>query len=191
MLSHFNYLWCVGNINLDMVRNFHDKLTEFYLPSSCPILPFNAGRLQEHRSIQIYKQQISVSHWRPNINSHVPEDPVLQISPCHAQTTARIGSIYCMTNPSAHALLEWWTLKNYFTSRSSKWKSDGADFYFIFPWSWALLSEMVYRTMRLLPFSPIRVTTLPTLHLSLSHSALFQTAAKGNILINTFETANP
>jgi len=99
----------MGNVNLDMLSNCYNKPVRFYLPSSCPILPFKAGRLQEHRSIHVHKQQTSVSHQRPNMSV-----TCLKIfSPRHIQTTAYTESICSVDNP-AHALLflKLWTFRN-------------------------------------------------------------------------------
>lgn len=46
----------MGNVSLDMLRKCYEKPARFYLSSSGPILPFKAWRLQEHKSVHVYKQ---------------------------------------------------------------------------------------------------------------------------------------
>lgn len=154
------------------------------LPFSCPILSFIAGKMKEHRSSSIQITKICFTP-KAKYNSHMPEDPALQTRWGHARTTAYTESIYCVINPG-HALLflKLWTFRNCNaqTPEVEMWLLNIAHS--------PILLEC-YASERVSRFSMTRVTSLPTLHLSLSYIAPFQTVAKGNILINIFDTANP
>lgn len=82
------------------------------LPFSCPILPFKAGKMKEHRSSSVQITKICFTP-KAKYNSHMPEDPALQTRWGHARTTAYTESIYCVINPG-HALLflKLWTFRN-------------------------------------------------------------------------------
>lgn len=165
---------------------------QMLLPLYCPILPFKAGKLKEHRSSSVQTTKICFTP-KVKYNSHMPEDPALQIRWGHAQTTAYTESINWVINPGhASLFLKLWTFRNWLykekTSQVEMWLLNIAHSPILLE---CYASERVSRSRRLSTFSMTRVTSLPTLHLSLSYIAPFQTVAKGNILINIFDTANP
>lgn len=87
---------------------------QMLLPLSCPILPFKAGKLKEHRSSSDQTIKICFTS-KLKYNSHmpVPEDPALQIRWGHTQTTAYTESINWVINPGQVLLfLKLWTFRN-------------------------------------------------------------------------------
>lgn len=85
---------------------------QMLLPLYCPILPFKAGKLKEHRSSSVQTTKICFTP-KVKYNSHMPEDPALQRWG-HARTTAYTESINWVINPG-HALLflKLWTFRNW------------------------------------------------------------------------------
>lgn len=87
---------------------------QMLLPLSCPILPFKAGKLKEHRSSSDQTIKICFTS-KLKYNSHMPmpEDPALQIRWGHTQTTAYTESINWVINPGQVLLfLKLWTFRN-------------------------------------------------------------------------------
>lgn len=97
---------------------------QMLLPFSCPILPFKAGKLKEHRSSSIQIIKISFTS-KVKYNSHMPEVPALQIRWGHAQTTAYPESIRWMINSGRVLLfLKLWTFRNCNTSKKNHWSGN-------------------------------------------------------------------
>lgn len=101
------------------------QTSQMLLPFSCPILPFKAWKLKEHRSSSV---QITEICFTPEVKyiSHVLDDPALQIRWGHARTTAYTESIRCVINPArALLLLKLSTFRNWNTKKKPlKWKCD-------------------------------------------------------------------
>lgn len=142
------------------------------LPFSWPIPPFKAGKLKEHRSSSVQIRKICFTP-KVKYNSHMPEDPALQVRWDHAQTTAYTESIHCVINPG-HALLflKLWIFRNCNT-QTNPWSGNvTAEYCSLSYFAWVLCQKW-YPDLGDSTFSMTRVTSLPTLHLSLSYIAPF------------------